>query len=50
MNKEDMINETKDEIYDIQEDIIELEAEIILKQEKLYELKYKLGLQEDYKN
>ena len=33
MNKDDIINETKEEIYATQEDIVELEAEIILKQE-----------------
>jgi peptidoglycan hydrolase CwlO-like protein len=48
MNNEDMISETNEEIYSIQEDIIELEAEIQLKQEKLYELNYKLGLLKEY--
>ena len=49
MNNIDMINETKEEIYSIQEDIIELESEIQQKQDKLYELKYKLALLEEYK-
>jgi hypothetical protein len=44
VNRLEIIKETMEEIYEIQEDIIELDQEIQLKQDKLFELKYKLAL------
>lgn len=48
MYRNEMIEETMEEIYETQEDIIELYQEIQLKQDKLYELKYKLSLIKEF--
>ena len=50
MDKVNDINKIKEDIYNVQEDIITLDEELQSKQDKLYELKYSLGLLEQYQN